>query len=138
MKTSKGLTLRQERFCQEFAIDLNATQAAIRAGYSHRNAGKIGSRLVGKSGVAERIRELQAEGASRAAKTRDDMIRHLESVGYGPTNIESDPRAANVRLRALELLAKLHGWIHDKGRVPVDQPVELILDRLPHQVSEKS
>jgi len=59
-------------------------------------------------------------------------------VGFGPTNIESDPRVANVRLRALELLAKLHGWTNDKGGVTVDQRANIILDRLPRQVDEKS
>ena len=47
------LTAKQERFCQEYALDLNATQAAIRAGYSKRNAAKIGPELLGKTRIAE-------------------------------------------------------------------------------------
>ena len=49
------LTDKQQRFVAEYLIDLNATQAAIRAGYSAKNADKIGSQLLGKTRVAEAI-----------------------------------------------------------------------------------
>lgn len=50
-----GLADKQQRFVDEYLIDLNATQAAIRAGYSANNADKIVSELLGKTGVAEAI-----------------------------------------------------------------------------------
>jgi phage terminase small subunit len=46
-----NLTPKQQRFIQEYLIDLNATQAAIRAGYSAKNADKIGSQQLGKTRV---------------------------------------------------------------------------------------
>ena len=60
------LTDKQQRFVAEYLIDLNATQAAIRAGYSAKNADKIGSQLLGKTRVAEAI---QAEKTARSERT---------------------------------------------------------------------
>lgn len=50
-----ALTAKQQRFVEEYLVDLNATQAAIRAGYSAKNADKIGPELLGKTRVAEAI-----------------------------------------------------------------------------------
>lgn len=80
MKINKALTQKQERFVQEYMIDLNATKAAIRAGYSKNNADKIGSRLVGNSRVAEAIREAKEECAQRTGLTADYVIQALMEV----------------------------------------------------------
>ena len=53
------LTDKQRRFCEEYCIDLNATQAAIRAGYSKDTAGVIGCENLKKPNVAEYIKHLQ-------------------------------------------------------------------------------
>lgn len=53
--STRPLTPKQQRFVEEYLVDLNATQAAIRAGYSARNADKLGPRLVGQSRVAEAL-----------------------------------------------------------------------------------
>jgi phage terminase small subunit len=71
------LTEKQQRFVEEYLIDLNATQAAVRAGYSARNADKIGPRLVGKSGVAQEIAKRLAERSARTAVTQDYVIQRL-------------------------------------------------------------
>ncbi len=63
--TNGGLTPRQVRFCQEYAIDLNATAAARRAGYSEKTAEQQGSRLFRNVQVKARIAELQDEVAER-------------------------------------------------------------------------
>lgn len=55
------LTEKQERFCLEYIKDLNATQAAIRAGYSERSANNIGPTNLVKPSVSARIAELKAE-----------------------------------------------------------------------------
>lgn len=57
------LNAKQERFCQEYLIDLNATQAAIRAGYSQETARSIGHENLTKPDISDRIAELQAERA---------------------------------------------------------------------------
>lgn len=63
------LTAKQDRFCQEYLIDLNATQSAIRAGYSEKTAGSIGGENLKKPEIQERIAELKAE---RCAETKID------------------------------------------------------------------
>ena len=60
-----ALTAKQERFCAEYAVDLNATQAAIRAGYSPKTAKAQGSRLLTNADVKARV---EADNAARAAK----------------------------------------------------------------------
>ena len=65
MDENKALTDKQEQFCLEYLTDLNATQAAIRAGYSENTANEQGSRMLAKVNVQRRIAELQAERAER-------------------------------------------------------------------------
>jgi phage terminase small subunit len=54
-----ALTDKQEMFCREYLVDLNATQAAIRAGYSEKTANEQGARLLANVSVAKRIAELK-------------------------------------------------------------------------------
>lgn len=60
MDKETTLTPKEERFCYEYAIDFNATQAAIRAGYSKRTARSIGCENLTKPDIKERIRKLKA------------------------------------------------------------------------------
>jgi phage terminase small subunit len=71
---------KQEQFCQEYLIDLNATQAAIRAGYSKRAATVQGSRLLTNANVASRIAELQAERSQRTGIEADYVLQGLRQV----------------------------------------------------------
>jgi phage terminase small subunit len=63
------LTDMQEKFCEEYLVDLNMTQAAVRAGYSPAAAAAQASKLVDKPQVQERIQELKA---ARSQKTSID------------------------------------------------------------------
>lgn len=56
-----ALTDKQEMFCREYLIDLNATQAAIRAGYSVKTANRIAAKLLSKVDIQNRIAELKAQ-----------------------------------------------------------------------------
>lgn len=56
-----ALTDKQEMFCREYLIDLNATQAAIRAGYSEKNANRIAARNLSKLDIQNRIAELKTK-----------------------------------------------------------------------------
>ena len=76
------LTPKQARFVEEYLIDLNATQAAIRAGYSAKNADKIGSEVLGKTRVAEAVAEAQAARSERAEITQDMVLRELGLLGF--------------------------------------------------------
>lgn len=71
---------KQERFCQEYLIDCNATQAAIRAGYSEKTAGSTGSENMQKPEIRARIEELQAEQTERTEITADFVLSGLKEV----------------------------------------------------------
>ena len=71
------LTPKQQRFVDEYLIDLNATQAAIRAGYSPKTAEQQGFQLLKKTSVSEAIEQAQKERQKRTLVTQDDVIRGL-------------------------------------------------------------
>lgn len=81
-KRKQSLTPRQERFVQEYLKDLNATQSAIRAGYSKRNADKIGSQLLGKSRVASAIAKGKERLAVKAAVTAEEIVKEMAKIGF--------------------------------------------------------
>ncbi|PLC06395.1 terminase small subunit [Variovorax sp. RO1] len=72
-----ALTPKQQRFVAEYLIDLNATQAAVRAGYSARTADKIGSQLLGKTRVGEAIADAKKERAERTDINADWVLKRL-------------------------------------------------------------
>ena len=77
-----ALTEKQKRFVAEYLVDLNATQAAIRAGYSKKNADKIGHELLGKTRVSDAIQEAMNERSSRTEITQDMVLRELAAIGF--------------------------------------------------------
>jgi len=87
-----GLEPMQEEFCVEYIRDLNATKAAIRAGYSVNSARQIGSENLSKPVIQARISALKAERAERNKITTDDIVTKLwDIVGADLTDvIDSD------------------------------------------------
>ncbi len=77
-----ALTDKQERFCQEYMVDLNAKQAAIRAGYSGKTAESIGYQLLQKTTVSKRIAQLQAVQSRRTGINADRVLRELAKVAF--------------------------------------------------------
>lgn len=75
-----ALTPKQARFVDEYLIDLNATQAAIRAGYSERTAQQIGAENLTKPVVAEAITERQAARVERIEADQDYVLTNLIEV----------------------------------------------------------
>ena len=71
------LTDKQELFCHEYLIDLNKSQAAIRAGYSEKTAGETGYENLKKPQIQERITELQAERAKQLNIDKDFVVTNL-------------------------------------------------------------
>lgn len=76
------LTEKQKRFVEEYLIDLNATQAAIRAGYSPKTAEQIGYKLVQKSSVAEEISVAKAERSKRTSISQDRVLEELATIAF--------------------------------------------------------
>lgn len=79
---SRGLNEKQATFVREYLIDLNATQAAIRAGYSARTADRTGPALLGKSWVAEAIQAAQAKRAKRTEITADRVLEEIAAIAF--------------------------------------------------------
>jgi len=75
-----GLTDKQQKFCEEYMIDLNATQAAIRAGYKEHSATAIGCENLGKPDISNRIAELRLEQTDRTGITADSILLRLNQV----------------------------------------------------------
>ena len=78
----RPLTPKQKIFVAEYLVDLNATQAAIRAGYSSRTAEWIGPQLLGKTHVAEEIRAAMAAREKRTEITQDRVLKELAKLGF--------------------------------------------------------
>ena len=71
---------KQETFCQEYVIDINATQAAIRAGYSEKTANRIASQLLSKLDIQERIAELKQERSKRTQIDADWVLMAAKKI----------------------------------------------------------
>lgn len=130
------MTAKQKRFCDEYLIDTNATQAAIRAGYSEKTAKQVGSRLLTYVDVKTYIEEHAAAIQNKAVADAEETMRYLTSVlrgevtdeilrldGEGVQVKDQISAATKERLKAAELLGKRYGLFSDKvnisGAVPV-------------------
>ena len=76
------LTAKQQRFCDEYLIDLNATQAAIRAGYSPKTAEQLAYQLLQKTSVQNHISELQKKREERIEITQDSVLHELALIAF--------------------------------------------------------
>lgn len=82
------MTNKQKRFCEEYLIDLNATQAAIRAGYSAKSAHSIATENMQKPAVRARIDEALAARSKRTGVNADRVVRELARVAFvNPTDV---------------------------------------------------
>lgn len=104
------LTPKQARFVEEYLVDLNATQAAIRAGYSAKTADKQGSQLLGKTRVAAEIAKRQTARSEAAQVTQEYVLQRLiieaEREGEGASH--------SARVSAASLLGKHLGMFVDR------------------------
>ena len=74
------MTAKQQRFCDEYLIDLNATQAAIRAGYSEKTARQIANENLTKPYISEYIEKRMAEKEKALIADQDEVMRYLTAV----------------------------------------------------------
>lgn len=110
MSKAKKLTAKQERFVSEYLIDLNATQAAIRAGYSPKTANPQGNRLLANVSVAAAIKAGQKDISKRNKLTVDDILDELEEA----RKVGKDEGAASAMVAASMGKAKVLGLLVDK------------------------
>jgi len=78
----RPLTIKQTAFVQEYLVDLNASAACIRAGYSARSADKIGFQLLGNKGVAAAISDAMKAREKRTHITQDRVLQELARLAF--------------------------------------------------------
>lgn len=81
------LTAKQEKFCYEYVIDLNATQAALRAGYSEKTAYSSGSRLLKDVEIQKFIQTLQADLEKTAGITALKVLKEHKKIAFSDTSM---------------------------------------------------
>ena len=134
------MTNKQKLFCDEYLVDLNATQAAIRAGYSKNSARAIGNENLQKPYIQEYIKDRMDEKEKSLIADQDEVLKYLTSVvrgqstsevvvveglGMGESSARKITKAPDERekLKAAELLGKRYGLFTDKvnvdGAIPV-------------------
>lgn len=111
-----ALTAKQKVFVQEYLVDLNATQAAIRAGYSEKTACEQGARLLANVKVQRSIQEAMKKREKRVEINQDYVIGKLLEITEKEASDmpESDLKYGN-KLKAIELLGKHLGTWEPKG-----------------------
>ena len=139
------LTTKQQRFCDEYLVDLNATQAAIRAGYSEKTAYRTGADNLRKPQIKKYIEQRMAEKESQLIADQDEVLKYLTSVLRGESQsteivvegtgdgcseartIEKNPSEKD-RLKAAELLGKRYGLYTEKIETDVDMELNINID----------
>lgn len=98
----RPLTPKQEMFVREYLIDLNATQAAIRAGYSAKTARQIGEENLSKPDIAAAVQAGMNKRAEKALITADEVLANIKRLAMKAEDMDDTGNA----LRANELLGK--------------------------------
>lgn len=138
------LTPKQQRFVEEYLLDLNGTQAAIRAGYSEKGARTEAARLLANADISQAIAEKRAELSKKTALDAEWVLRNLQRVAeramqqepvmefnYQTRSMEPtgeyqfDSSGAN---RALELVGKHLGMFTDKHDVTLRKSISEMTD----------
>ena len=115
------LTAKQAAFIDEYLIDLNATQAAIRAGYSEKRASEIGYQLLRKTTVSGVIAERMKEREKKAIITAEEIINGLKAIAVDAETRNSD------KIKAFELLGKHMALFTDKVQHEGKQELEVVV-----------
>jgi phage terminase small subunit len=119
-----ALTDKQKRFCDEYLIDLNATQAAIRAGYSSKRASEQAYQLLQKTTVQEYIQKRKADRIERVEITQDFVLAELKAIA----SVNATDYARVVEKNATALVDGVEIQLYDAEGNPVKyRTVEPIL-----------
>lgn len=101
MSAARPLTPKQQRFVAEYLIDLNATQAALRAGYSRKTVEQQGPRLLGNVGVAAAIQRQQQRKVEKTSLTADKVLDELRRLAFSDVRQLFDKDGALIPLQEL-------------------------------------
>ena len=135
------MTAKQKRFCQEYLIDLNATQAAIRAGYSEKTAYSMGQQLLKKLETKKYIEQQLKQIKTEKIADAQEVLEYLTSVmrgeqkeqvalltGEGVQNLVQKDVSAKDRLKAAELIGKRYALFTEKVELQGETTVQIVDD----------
>ena len=134
------MNARQKRFCDEYLIDCNATQAAIRAGYSPKTAKVTGAKMLTnanlKAYIDEQLERIHNEKTADAQEVLEYLTavmrgqhteQTLQLIGDGVQEIADIDVSAKERLKAAELIGKRYGMFKDNVGIDLE-PVVIVND----------
>ena len=133
----KKLTIKQKKFADEYIISGNATQAAIKAGYSEKTSTVIGAENLTKPNIKayidERMKELDEESIANQKEILQLITKHarMETVEHNVTKdgrVVKTPTSPSNSLKALELLGKVNQMFTDKVDLNSTEGIKIIDD----------
>ena len=121
------LTDKQKRFAEEYLIDLNATQAAIRAGYSEKTANEIGSQNLAKLDISEYINQKLEEISDKTIADVEEVMRYLTSV------------MRREHKESVVVTVKTHkSWYDKQGKRKIEDTEEAQIVEIPAKLSDSN
>ena len=131
---TQKLTLKQQRFIDEYIISGNATQAAIKAGYSKKTAKQMGTENLAKPIIKAELDRRNAEIQSAKTMDMQEVMERLAAMGRGETTEETVTNKGEVietatrnadKLKAMELIGKRFGAWTDKKEISGNLDIEI-------------
>lgn len=132
---------RQKRFCDEYLVCLNATQAAIKAGYSEKYAGQNADKLLKNTKIKDYLDTRLNEKERSLIASQDDILQALTrilhgdergtalvGVGMGAQEVSQVPPTNSEKIRAAEILGKYHKLFTDRQEIEMRGSVQFIDD----------
>lgn len=122
----EGLTDKQKRFCEEYIIDLNGAQSAIRAGYAEGSARVEGSRLLSNDNIQEYISQLQQNKSEELNITFNDIATGVYNIA------KKEDARDNDKLKAFDQLSKMFGHYekdNSQKKTDVILPTEIVFTK---------
>ncbi len=135
------LNARQKRFCDEYLISLNATDAAKKAGYKGNYVGQNADKLLKNTKIQSYLEKRLAEKESALIADQDDILKLLTrivmgeeqgtalvGVGQGAQEVEQVPPTNTEKIRAAEILGKYYKLFTDRQEIQLTGAVEFVDD----------
>ena len=135
------MTAKQKRFCEEYLVDCNATQAAIRTGYSKKTARAVGQRLLTNVDIRKYIEQQFQKLKTEKIADAQEVLEYLTSVmrgeqkeqvalltGEGVQDLVQKDVSAKDRLKAAELIGKRYALFTEKVELQGETTVQIVDD----------
>jgi phage terminase small subunit len=125
------LNPKQKRFCEEYIIDLNATQAAIRAGYSAHTAQEQSSRLLSNVMIKSMVEQLMEARGQRTRITADRVLQEIEHLAsFDPAQLADVKGAEDIKRLPEDVRRAIVGWRYTKDGFEIKLAKEKALEML--------